>query len=70
MSGIDSGSTISMLEKMKDKVTRDEELAEAYGEMANSNKSLDDELDSVLNESGTKSSNALEEMKRKMNINK
>ncbi len=70
MSGIDSGSTISMLEKMKDKVARDEELAEAYGEMANSNKSLDDELDSVLNESDVKSSNALEEMKRKMNINK
>lgn len=70
MSGIDSGSTISMLEKMKDKVARDEELAEAYGEMANANKSLDDELDSVLNESDVKSSNALEEMKRKMNINK
>jgi len=70
MSGIDSGSTISMLEKMKDKVARDEELAEAYGEMANANKSLDDELDSVLNDSDVKSSNALEEMKRKMNINK
>jgi phage shock protein A len=70
MSGIDSGSTISMLEKMKDKVARDEELAEAYGEMANANQSLDDELDSVLNESDVKSSNALEEMKRKMNINK
>lgn len=70
MSGIDSGSTISMLEKMKDKVARDEELAEAYGEMSNENKSLDDELDSVLNESDVKSSDALEEMKRKMNINK
>ena len=70
MSGIDSGSTISMLEKMKDKVARDEELAEAYGEMANANQSLDDELDSVLNDSDVKASSALEEMKRKMNINK
>lgn len=70
MSGIDSGSTISMLEKMKDKVARDEELAEAYGEMADSNKSIDEELDSVLNDSEVKSSNALEEMKRKMNLNK
>jgi len=69
MSGIDSGSTISMLEKMKDKVARDEELAEAYGEMANANKSIDEELDSVLNDSGLKTSNALEEMKRKMNLN-
>ena len=70
MSGIDSGSTISMLEKMKDKVARDEELAEAYGEMADSNKSIDEELDAVLNDSDLKASNALEEMKRKMNLNK
>ncbi len=70
MSMIDSGSTISMLEKMKDKVARDEELAEAYGEMANENKSLDDELDAVLNDSNAKTSSALEEMKRKMNLNK
>ena len=51
MSGIDSGSTISMLEKMKDKVSRDEELAEAYGEMADSNKSIDEELDAAINDS-------------------
>ena len=68
LSGIDSNSTISMLEKMKDKVSRDEELAEAYGEMADSNKSFDDELDSVLDTTDVKSSNALEEMKRKLNM--
>lgn len=70
MSGIDSGSTISMLEKMKDKVSRDEELAEAYGEMADANKSLDDELDSVIGSSDSGSSSALEEMKRKLNMDK
>jgi len=69
MSGIDSGSTISMLEKMKDKVARDEELAEAYGEMADSNKSLDEELDAAINDSEVKASDALEEMKRKLNMN-
>lgn len=69
MSGIDSGSTISMLEKMKDKVARDEELAEAYGDMADSNKSLDEELNSVINESGATSSDALLEMKRKLKMN-
>lgn len=68
MSGIDSNSTISMLEKMKDKVARDEELAEAYGEMADANKSLDDELDAVLDDSSASSSDALAEMKRKMNM--
>lgn len=70
MSGIDSGSTISMLEKMKDKVSRDEELAEAYGEMADSNKSIDEELDAAINDSEVKASDALEEMKRKLNIDK
>lgn len=68
MSGIDSGSTISMLEKMKDKVARDEELAQAYGEMADANKSFDEELDAVLNDSEVKASSALEEMKRKLNM--
>ena len=68
MSGVDSNSTISMLEKMKDKVSRDEELAEAYGEMADANKSIDDELDAVLGDSDTSSSDALAEMKRKMNM--
>jgi phage shock protein A len=68
MSGIDSGSTISMLEKMKDKVARDEELAEAYGEMADANKSLDDELDTVIGSSDTGATDALAEMKRKLNM--
>lgn len=68
LSGIDSSSTVSMLEKMKDKVSRDEELAEAYGEMANESKGLDDELDSVLDDSDLKKSNDLEALKRKLNM--
>ena len=68
MARVDSSSTIAMLEKMKDKVARDEELAEAYGEMADANKSLDDELDSVIGSSDSGSSDALAEMKRKLNM--
>lgn len=68
LSNIDSNGTISMLEKMKDKVARDEELAQAYGDMADSGKSIDDEIDSVLGNSDVKSSNALEEMKKKLNM--
>ncbi len=68
LSNIDSNGTISMLEKMKDKVARDEELAQAYGEMADSGKSIDDEINSVLDDTNIKSSNALEEMKRKLNM--
>lgn len=66
MSGIDSSSTISMLEKMKDKVAQQEAMAEAYGEMANEAKSVDDEIDSVLNERDVKASNSLEALKAKM----
>ncbi len=70
MSNVDSGGTISMLEKMKDKVAQDEALAEAYGEMADSNKSLDDEIDQVLNTPSESAGNAdLEALKAKLKLN-
>lgn len=69
LSSIDSRGTLSMLEKMKDKVARDEELAEAYGEMEAASTSLDDELDAVLDNTEARTSNALDEMKKKLNIN-
>ena len=37
-----------MLEKMKSKVEEDESLAEAYGEVANIDKSVDDEINAAL----------------------
>ncbi|MCT4615678.1 MAG: PspA/IM30 family protein [Marinifilaceae bacterium] len=69
LSGIDSSGTVSMLEKMKDKVAQQEAMAEAYGEIAVENRSLDDELDSVLDENSMKASNALEALKAKMKSN-
>jgi phage shock protein A len=67
LSGVDSDSTISMLEKMKDKVTQQESIAEAYGEMAMENKSIDDEIDAVLSDSpDLKASSALDALKAKM----
>ena len=66
MSGIDSSSTVSMLEKMKDKVAQQEAMAEAYGDIANESKSLDDEIDSALDEKSFKASASLEELKAKM----
>ena len=66
LSGIDSSGTVSMLEKMKDKVAQQEAMAEAYGEISVENKSLDDEIDATLNETNVKASNALEELKAKM----
>lgn len=48
MAQIDSSSTVSMLERMKEKVAQDEALAESYGEIANESKSVDDEIDNAL----------------------
>lgn len=68
MANIDSGSTVSMLERMKEKVDQEEALAEAYGDIKDGNKSVDDEIDSVLSDSPqVKASSALEELKAKMN---
>nr|WP_320117570.1 PspA/IM30 family protein [uncultured Marinifilum sp.] len=66
LSGIDSSGTVSMLEKMKDKVAQQEAMAEAYGEISVENRSLDDEIDATLSETNVKASNALEELKAKM----
>lgn len=70
MSKIDSNSTIAMLEKMKEKVEQDESLAAAYGELANVDKSVDDEINLAL--AGTspspKSYDNLAELKAKMGI--
>ncbi len=68
---IDTTSTVSMLEKMKDKVAQEEALAESYGEIANESKSVDEEIDKALSDAGSvKASDALEAMKKKMGISK
>ena len=66
---VDSSGTIAMLEKMKSKVEEDEALASAYGEMADLDKSVDNEIDAAL-ESGTRVtvSAHLMELKNKMGI--
>jgi len=71
MAQIDSNGTVSMLEKMKQKVAEEESLSEAYGDMADANKSLDDEIDDVLGSSSVnpKGSAALEALKAKMKGN-
>lgn len=68
MSNIDSSGTISLLEKMKDKVAQDEAMAEAYGDIADANKSLDDEIDDALKGDTSASSDALNELKTKLNM--
>ena len=70
MSQIDSSGTISMLERMKEKVEQDEALAEAYGDIATESKSVDDEIDKVLeDEPATAASDSLAALKAKMKLN-
>jgi len=66
LSGIDSSGTVSMLEKMKEKVAQDEAMAEAYGEISTSNTSVDDEIDEMLSDRNVEASMSLEALKAKM----
>jgi len=65
MAGIDSSSTVAMLERMKEKVESQEALAESYGDIAYENRSIDEEIDSVLADSSG-GSDALAALKAKM----
>jgi phage shock protein A len=69
MSGVDSSSTIALLERMKDKVMEEESLAEAYGEMTDDSVTLDQEIDKTLAApSSAATSDSLAELKKKMGI--
>ncbi len=70
MAQIDSSSTVSMLERMKDKVAQQEALAEAYGEVADESKSLDDEIDKALDGTDGKVSDNLATLKSKLGMDK
>jgi phage shock protein A len=66
---IDSSSTIAMLERMKQKVEEDEALAQAYGDVADVDSSVDAEIDRALAGSQTSSVDArLAELKAKMGL--
>lgn len=66
---VDSSGTIAMLEKMKSKVEEDEALALAYGEMADLDKSVDDEIEAALKSGNTVTASVhLLELKKKMGI--
>jgi len=69
MAQIDSSSTMSMLERMKDKVAEEEALAESYGDIANESRSLDEELDKALEDDAPASAD-LAALKAKMGLNK
>lgn len=69
MTQIDSDSTISMLEKMKDKVLQQEALADAYGYIADASKSIDQEINAAVDTSDAHAENELKKLKEQFNSN-
>ncbi len=67
---VDSSGTIAMLERMKERVEEDESLSEAYGDLADSSKTVDQEIDAALKESAGPGADKLAELKAKMGIQK
>ncbi len=65
---VDSGSTMNMLERMKEKVAEQEALAESYGAIALESKTVDDEVEKVLGPGSGSSSEALLALKAKMGL--
>lgn len=69
MAQIDNDSTVSMLERMKEKVAEEEALAEAYGELANKNISVDEAINRAIGNDSLQINEDLEAMKKKLGIN-
>lgn len=69
MAEIDNSSTVAMLERMKDKVTQEEALAEAYGDLANAGKSIDDELNKAVDTTESSAEEDLAKLKEQLGLN-
>ncbi|MGK0407112.1 MAG: phage shock protein A [Roseivirga sp.] len=71
MSKIDASGTVSMLERMKEKVEQEEALAESYGDIANESRSIDEEIDKALDGANAgQASNDLSALKARLGMNK
>ena len=69
LKAVDTKGTVALLERMKDKVSEEEALSQAYGEMADSGSSIDDEIDKALLSGGpSKAEDSLAQLKSKMGI--
>ncbi len=68
MAELDSTGTVSMLERMKEKVAQEEALAEAYGDIANASKSIDEEIDKAADTSKAKADEDLRKLKEQLGL--
>ncbi len=60
---MDNGSTVSMLEKLKERVVQQETLAEAYSDLSKSGKTIDEEIDAMVNNKDHEAQEALNRLK-------
>lgn len=63
MTQMDTGSTVSMLEKLKERVVQQETLAEAYSDLSKSGKTIDEEIDAMVNNKDHEAQEALSRLK-------
>lgn len=69
LANVDSKGTVALLERMKEKASEQEALAQAYGEMADASVSVDDEINKVLaGNSSAKAEDSLAALKAKMGM--
>lgn len=69
MAEIDSSSTVAMLERMKSKIQQEEALAEAYGDLANENKTLDKKLEELTDTTNQSAEEDLAALKKQLGLN-
>ena len=69
LAGVDASGTVAMLEKMKHKVEEEESLAEAYDQLNDVGRSVDDDIDKALTTSSpSAAADSLAALKQKMGI--
>lgn len=69
LASVDSTGTVAMLERMREKVDEEQSLAEAYGEIAQIDKSVDSEIEKALAGSSSHGgSDALLQLKSRMGL--
>jgi len=69
LASVDSRGTVALLERMKEKVAEEEALSQAYGDMGDASRSMDDQIDRALAaDSSAAGEDSLAALKAKMGI--
>lgn len=66
MTQIDTNSTVSMLEKLKERVVQQESLAEAYLDISKAGKTVDEEIDAIVKNNDLEAEGALQKLKESL----